>query len=132
MVHYGPNSAILEGSIGENKIPEDEGKTYGVMFLLFTIDTISCLANAYLLWRFGKINITQEFCKIVEKYWHFMLMQLCQNLYQVATSKDINNAMDWSLKFQWTTAEGRFMLIYNSPYLSEIEKQHLLLNATLN
>ena len=131
IVHYGPNSAILERSIGDNTINGHVGKIYGVMFLLFALDTISCLTNAYLLWTFGKINITQTFCKVVEKYWHFMLIQLCQNLYSVIHGKDINNGMDWSLKLPWITDEGRSMLIYNSPDLAEMEKNALLFNETL-
>ena len=74
MVHYGPNSEILEGSIGGNTKDQDEGKIYGVMFLLFVIDMVSCLANAYQLWKLGKINITHEFCSILERYWYFMLI----------------------------------------------------------
>ena len=131
MMYYGPNFGILGVSIEENEITKDVGKTYGLMLLLFTIDLLSALLNTYLVNRFGKINLADEFCRVLDNYWYFMLSALVVNILQFMTLNDINWAMDWSFNFMWVTDEGRNVLIYNSTILSEVEKAELLFNATL-
>ena len=101
------------------------------MILLFTIDLLSALLNTYLVNRFGKISLADEFCRVLDNYWYFMLNALVVNILQFMTLNDINWAMDWSFNFMWVTDEGRNILIYNSTMLSEKEKAKLLPNATL-
>ena len=130
MMYYGPNFALFGSSIEEGVVAKDVVKIYGLMLFIFLIDLLSVVLNAYLLNRFGKINITQEFCSILERYWHFLLMGLVVNILLFMTLNDINWAMDWSFHFIWITNEGRIRLINNSTILSKIEKTKLLSNFT--
>ena len=130
MIHYGPNSTILGESVENNKKIEDMGKIFGVMAILFSVDTLSSLLNASLLWHFGKISLGKEVCRVLNQYWHFLLIQLSLNIFVLMISKDINNGMDWSMSFKWITNEGRIMLICNSTDLSDVEKSTLVFNLT--
>ena len=130
MMYYGPNFALLGGSIEEGALAKDVVKIYGLMLSMFLIDLLSVVQNAYLLYRFCKIKITQEFFRILDKYWYFLLMGWIVNVLTFMTLKDINWGMDWSFNFVWVTNEGRIMLINNSTNLSEIEKTKLLSYST--
>ena len=122
MIYYGPNAAIT-GNVGISiwgyKKVENVKKLFGVMFLLFGIDTISVSFNACYLWTFGSFNIFCEFVRVLKKYWYILLVQLVFNIYTIFASNDINLAMDFTMKFQWTTDEGRKVLFYNTTELYE-------------
>ena len=130
MMYYGPNFALFGSSIAEGAVAKDVVKIYGLMLSMFLIDLFSVVLNACLLYRFSKIKITQEFCRILDKYWHFLLMGWIVNVLIFMTLKDINWGMNWSFNFVWVTNEGRSMLINNSTNLSKIEKTKLLSIST--
>ena len=131
MMYYGPNLSLLGRSIEESAVAKDVMKIYGLMLSMFLIDLFSAVLNAYLLHRFGQTNITKEFCRILVKYWYFLLMGLIVNVLLFMTLNDVNWAMDWSFNFVWMTNEGRNMLIKNSRTLSKIERTKLLSNFSL-
>ena len=128
MMYLGPNSSIFGSS---NMKFDDVVRMFGVMLALFSIDIISVALNACLLWVLAELNIAQEFCKILKKYWHIMALKLSLTIFLTLNSKDINLGSDFSLNFSWITDEGRMMMIYNSTDLSEMEKMILLSNSSL-
>ena len=133
MLYYGPNSSII-GNVGSsiwgyNKV-ENTQHFFGVLFVLFAIDTTSAVLNGFCLWKICNIDIFQEFCRILKYYWYIMFVQLVTNVTLTLIANDINLGMDWTLGFQWTTEEGRLMLIYNSSDISEAEKASLLSNGS--
>ena len=88
------------------------------MGLLYTVDTISAAVNSMVLWWVTKINMLQEFSRVLEKYWLFIVMKLGYIMTNYFVSIDVNFGADSSGKFEWTTSEGRLTLIYNSTYLT--------------
>ena len=69
---------------------------------------------------------------LMEKYWWIMAIKLSLRIAIFFCYNDINGAMDYTLKFEWISENGRFDLIRNANDLSLTEKLHLLPNATLN
>ena len=128
MMYLGPNSSIFGSS---NMKFDDVVRMFGVMLALFSLDIMSVVLNACLLWVLAELNIAHEFCKVLKKYWHIMALKLSLTIFLTLNSKDINLGSDFSLNFSWITDEGRMMMIYNSTDLSEMEKMILLSNSSL-
>ena len=124
MIYYGPNSGIF-GNVGISiwgyKKVEDVQWLFIILFLLFSIDTLSVAVNAYCLRIFCGFNIVQEFARVLKQYWFILFVQLTQNVWGSFAMNDINLGMDTTLRFQWITDEGRRMLVNNSTQLLELE-----------
>ena len=124
---FGPNAHIFGQS---NTTLLNLFEMFRIMILLFGIDIFSALLNGVLLKTIGKININGEFCEVLKKYWHFMVLKLSLTIFLTLRSKDLNSGTDWTLKFPWITDEGRQTMIFNSTTLSEAEKA-ILLNSSI-
>ena len=104
MSYYGPN-AHLTGNVGIEiwayKAVDSPAKTLLILFGLFTVDLFTLLINATIIWTCCKINLFQECCIILQKYWYIMAIQLTPAAYLYFLSLDVNLANDWTFEFCW-------------------------------
>ena len=99
----GPN-AHLFANIGNNywsEVIETLGPTYNTMLMLFGIDILSVLLNAFCLWKVINVNMLLEFCRGLRDYGHFMAILLAFNMNMYFAATDINLGMDGTQSFQW-------------------------------
>ena len=132
MAYYGPNAELFV-NIGSNfwgKPIEDINYVFGMMAVLYTVDTISAAINSIIVWKVTKINMLQEYCKVLSKYWIFMVIKLSYLISVYFASKDVNFGIDSSGKFKWITPEGRLDLIQNATYRNEEEISMSIANCT--
>ena len=131
--YFGPNANLIR-NVGSNffggTIIEDIEYFYIVMLELFTVDLIAMILSTACLHYFCNINLIQEFCKTLKKYWWMMMLQLSVAALYFGYN-DINFGLDFTFNFQWITEKGRYDLIIRSEELSEDEKAMLLQNETL-
>ena len=121
MTHYGPNDKLF-ANIGNRfwgEPIEDVDNVFRVMGILYTVDTISAVINSLLLWKFTKINMIQEFCRVLSKYWLFIVIKLSYIMTSYFASLDVNFGLDSSSRFEWITPKGRLILIRNSTEISD-------------
>ena len=130
MAYYGYNGTIL-GNVKNDywgyKAVDDIGYLFQIMILLFGVDVLSTLINSFVLSSFTNVNLFQEFCRIMKKYWYFIAVKFATNMYMMFGTKDINLGMDSTGEFNWITNNGRIKLINGSIELSD-EERTLLLN----
>ena len=133
LAFYGPNATLI-GNVRSSYFGQKETKDvqhlYLVLFQMFGIDLSAMICSAIALWIFCRINLFQEFCNVIEKYWMILDIKLAGLLALFFLYNDVNFAMDYTLQFSWITEEGRFDLIRNENNLSPEEKQLLLQNRT--
>ena len=133
LAYFGPNAHLMK-NIGSNwfggKVMKDIQYFYQLMILLFTIDLIGMILTGACLYQFCKLNVLQEICKVLKKYWWMIMLQLNAIATFLGTN-DINFALDFTGNFQWITDDGRNDLIRNSSELTQDEKAKLLQNMTL-
>ena len=71
MAYYGPNDDVM-GDVGCTiwKFEKADGlySLIGVLKMAL-FDSISVVLAGVLLWKFSRINIFQEYCKTIKKYW---------------------------------------------------------------
>ena len=71
MAYYGPNNDIM-GGVGCTiwKFEKADGlySLIGVVEMAF-FDSVSLILAGGLLWKYSRINIFQEYCKTIKKYW---------------------------------------------------------------
>ena len=129
MAFFGPNSGII-GNVGADfwayRKVEEVGRLLIVLFVLFGVDCLSVAANGYWLWKSTKINLIQELCRLLEKYWIFIAMKLVHDSSVYFIRNDINLAADLTLRFEWITDDGWTGFIRNSTQLSNEDKNLLL------
>ena len=116
MAYYGPNAKLL-ANIGSNfwgQPIDNITYVFGIMGLLYIIDTISAAINSIVLWKVMKVNMLKEFREVVTKYWVFMLIKYSSTMSVYFASLDVNFGLDSSGKFKWITNEGRLSLIQNT------------------
>ena len=121
MAHYGPNDKLF-ANIGNRfwgEPIEDVDNVFRVMGILYTVDTISAVINSLLLWKVTKINMIQEFCRVLSKYWLFIVTKLSYIMASYFASLDVNFGLDSSSRFEWITPKGRLNLIRNSTDISD-------------
>ena len=46
------------------------GYLFQILFLLFVVDVLTTLIISFVLSSFKKVNLFQEFCRIIKKYWY--------------------------------------------------------------
>ena len=125
---YGPNAHILSnvGNTYWSKPIEDIGYLFLVMFGLFAFDTLSAVINSLWLWKMVKLNMLQEFSRVLKEYWLFMAVKLAFNMMVYFSANDINFGMDRTRSFPWVSHEGWINLVNSSKDLSYEEKVELL------
>ena len=133
LAYYGPNANLFVNMRSNfwGKPIEDINRVFISMAFLFAIDTISAVLNSLCLWYKTNINMFQEFCGVLRKYWMFMAVKLSWGITNYFASRDVNLGSDSSGKFAWITPKGWQNLIYNSTDLTHEEKITLLYNNTL-
>ena len=129
MGYYGSNGSILgnirNGYWGYQPI-DNIGYLFQIMVLLFGIDFLSLLINYFILSTLANVSLFQEFCRIMKKYWKFIVVHFSMDMMVMFLTKDINFGMDSTGEFNWITDEGRFKFINESADLSYAEKSLLL------
>ena len=129
MAYYGPNSRLL-GNVGSGiwayKEVEDVGRHLKGIFGMFGMDFLSVLLNSICLFKYGNVNLIQDFLKFLQKYWPLLGIKLGYDLLFYFTRIDINLAMDMTTEFSWITDNGRVKFINGSNELTDEEKENLL------
>ena len=133
MAYYGPNSTLFKGAGNEyfgTEIITDIKNFYIVLVQMLSIDLLAMAVSGVSLNYQCNINLFQELCNMMKKYWLIFLVKL-PTIAMNFGQKDVNMGQDYTLKFEWITNEGRFNLIRNSIELSNEEKSFLLGNSTI-
>ena len=132
MAYYGSNANLL-ANIGSSYWGEeinDIGFVFISMTMLFIVDTTSAVATSIWLWKTLKINILQEFQRVLRTYWFFMVAKIAYNESAYLMSSDINLGMDSTGKFGWIKDDGWKCLIADAKHLTDDEKSTLF-NSTI-
>ena len=132
MAYYGPNSHIFADVSntywsGEMK---DFGPVFRMMSILFFVDTLSVIINSFLLWKMLNVNMIEEFCRVLTKYWFLIAVPLELSMSLYLATKDVNLGIDETHAYLWIRNEGRAQLINSSNDLTEVEKTNVLANVT--
>ena len=113
VVFFGPNAILMNGggnnSFGGNII-KDAQVFYLGLLQIFTFDALVMIMSAVFLKCLCDINLFQEFCIVMKKYWIVFLIKLPSITVYYAFS-DVNLGMDESSKYLWITDEGRNEMI---------------------
>ena len=133
MAFYGPNAKIFSniGNTYWSQEIKDLAPLLLTMFGLFAIDTLSVIINSICLWKMANINVIQEFCRVIRKYWLTLAIFLTANVTIYFSANDINGGIDKTGSFLWITDAGWMKLVNSSNYLTNEEKTKLLYNNTL-
>ena len=129
MAYYGPNNQILGGigcSYWTYEAIEDIRPLFGIMALLFGVDTFSVLVNFALIWIMTKKNLISEFFLLLGNYGYLMAIKLGFNLAVYFAGRDINFAADSTGEYNWATNEGWDIMILNATDLTDKEKLTLV------
>ena len=106
MAYYGPNAKLI-GNVGNGywhyQAVDDVSHTFRVMFGLFAMDLICLLLNSIIVWTKCHINIFQEFCYVLQKYWPVLVLKLTYIMYYYFLLNDVNNAFDRTYEYSWLT-----------------------------
>ena len=104
MAYYGPNSKLI-GNVGNGdwqyQVVDDVSHTIFVMFGLFVMDLICLSLNSIIIWMKSHVNIFEEFCYVLQKYWLILLLKLTWPIYGYFLSNDVNYASDRTHEFSW-------------------------------
>lgn len=87
MAYFGPNAAILGGiqnDYWDYEKVENLGRIIKVGMEMFLMDLSSSLICGGILYKFCKINVLQEFCKIIKQCWTVITLLLSGNLITVS------------------------------------------------
>ena len=90
---------------------EDIGYLLLEMFGLFAFDTLSAVINSLWLWKKVKLNMLQEFSRVLKEYWLFMAVKLAFNMMVYFIANDINFGNDGTRSFTWISDEGWIKLV---------------------
>ena len=105
MAYYGPNSQLINhvgiGIWGANAV-QDANRTFIMLFVMFAIDVMSVLLNVLIIRITTKVDLIQEFCAFLCKYWYILAIKLASLSYDYFFSNDINYGLDYTGKFCWT------------------------------
>ena len=133
MAYYGPN-AHLYSNIGNsywNNEIEDIGPVVLTMTILFGVDMLSFFITVICFWKIAKVDMLQEFCRIIGQYWYYMAIILAFITAGGIITTDINLGMDESQSYQWITNDGWINLVNQSTHLTNEEKAELIAKRTL-
>ena len=83
---YGPNYQIL-GNVGCSywtfEAAENLNALLKTVLIMAFMDSGSAVISGFLLWKFCRINIFWEYCKLIKKYWIIMAISGAFNLIKV-------------------------------------------------
>ena len=134
MAYFGQNDNLFT-NIGSGLWGEkitDINSVFLTMLVLFVADTVSAVVNSICLWKLIKVNIMQEFSRILRKYWVFVVIKSAYYMSSYFIGLDINIGNDSSGEFRWITENGRLDLILGSDDLINEEKSLLLVNSNFS
>ena len=108
---YGANGDIMRNVRnnyfgGKEMKANDIDHFFYLMALMFSVDMLATIVTCIALYHFCKMNLFQEFCNAMKKYWMILMIRVPLIVTNFAYN-DVNAAMDFTFKFVWTTAEGR-------------------------
>ena len=132
MAYYGPNDHLFS-NIGNSYWSEEINDIVPVfltMAILFSFDTLSFLITVFCVWKFSKVNMLQEFCRMIGQYWYFMAVNLAQLVVNYISAIDVNFGMDVTHSYQWVTSEGWMNLVNQSIHLTNEEKAEIIADET--
>ena len=124
MAYHGPNRNLFAG-IGSTywgEEIEDLGLEIQSMITLFTVDVLSVVVTSLLIWNATKINMLQEFHRLLGNYWIFMVVRFALNDVAFMSALDINFGTDTSGKFLWINEKGWGSIINDSSVFTGDEK----------
>ena len=79
MAYFGPNAALMKNAgsniFGGNDIDAIK-HIYIVMLQMCSVDILAMIISAISLHSFARLNLFQEFCNMMEKYWMIFLVKL--------------------------------------------------------
>ena len=87
MAYFGPNATILGGiqnDYWDYEKVENLGRIIKVGMEMFLMDFSSSLICGGILYKFCKINVLQEYCKIIKQCWTVITLLLSGNLITVS------------------------------------------------
>ena len=86
LAFYGPNYQIL-GNVGCSywtfEATENLNSLLKTVLIMAFMDSGSAVISGFLLWKFCRINIFWEYCKLIKKYWIIMAISGAFNLIKV-------------------------------------------------
>ena len=131
MAFFGPNGKLIGDVLADiwtyEKVDDVRG-LYFIQISLFAVDCLCVLLNGIILAKFGNVNLFQEFCKVLNKYWMILAIVLVHLIVGYFAFNDLTMTNDMTNEFEWITTEGRIRMIKNSTFLSDEEKSILLAN----
>ena len=86
LAYYGPNASILgniRNSYWTYEAVRDVGKLFTALCKMFILDLGSAIISSIFLWKCCRINLFQEYCNVMKKYWPVMTLKLAGIMYQV-------------------------------------------------
>ena len=103
MAYFGPNGQ-LTGNVqsdlwGYEKV-DDICRLFICQLLMFVMDFVGFCLNTILVWKFGRVNLMQKFCKMVNAYWIIFAIQMAIIIVPNFGLKDVNAALDMTMKFE--------------------------------
>ena len=99
MAYYGPNGHLIgnvRNGYWQYQMVCDASWTLLVMFGLFSLDLICLLLNSRILWVFSNVNLFDEFCMTMQKYWQIIGLRMISDIYIHFLFKDVNLAVGWT------------------------------------
>ena len=128
MAYYGPNAGIFS-NVGNNywsDVIEDISPLYQMMIFLFAVDTFGAAINSFCIWKLAKVDMFHELYRVLEKYWHFMAVNLALTVSLYFATTDVNFGLDGTNSFEWISNEGWINLVNISNEVSNVESKKLL------
>ena len=86
IAYYGPNALILGGiknSYWNFEAVEDLESLIKGNGLIFVFDIIFGIVSGVILWKFAKLNMIQEYCIALKKFWPIITLRLAANTAKV-------------------------------------------------
>ena len=120
LAYYGPNGNLIGHVRNEswNYTPVKDARwTFIAMLGLFAVDSMCLFLNSAIAWIFCKINLFDEFCIVMQKYWHIIALKIISVIYQYYFFLDVNLAFDKTLKFDWITSNKTLITFMDTDYL---------------
>ena len=113
--YYGPNAEILRNVKSDyfgGKVLNNVLEFYTPLCLMLAFDVLGMVVSAVSLRYFCNLNLFQVFCNLMKENWP-IFMVLLSSIASNFGARDINLAFDFTMKFLWTTEEGRTILFGN-------------------
>ena len=113
MAFYGPNAELLgyPGSVyWHERVIEDVSRPFLVISVLFLMDIVSLAFNSGVLWILCKVNLFNEFCSVMQKYWYIVAVMMVNDIWWHFYANDVNFGNDNTGEFRWIKSNKNFTL----------------------